>query len=240
MKRNMFLLSAICLAGACVTIHIGNDLLDSQTEDFYLEKGSSLSFDNTNGDFELREWSNEYVQVETRIYGDSSKGIPEDLNVTFEETAGELNYFVEYPNGMNVCSVDFVVQIPEKSEFSISHETVNGETLIIADVNVYVETVNGDIQLDVLSSTGISTTNGDVAAVLKEQSEAVSVATVNGDLDISVPEEMSISVETVNGDISFQEIEAEDELRIDGTSDETMQVETVNGDIELRHLNGQI
>ena len=223
-------------------VKFSNDLLDVRTEDYLRDRGSSISFENTNGDLEVREWDNEFVQIETRIYGDSSRGIPEDLNINIEETQSELSYSVDYPDGINinVGSVDFVVQVPENSEFTISNTTVNGETLIIADAVVSVETVNGDIQLDVMSTLGVSTTNGDVIAVLREQSERVTVETVNGDLEISVPDRMGISVDTVNGDIYYQGVEADDELEIEGTSGEVLQVETVNGDVELRHLNGQI
>ncbi len=241
MKSKMLLISALCFLGSCVMVKFSNDLLDVRTEEYLLEQGSSISFENTNGDLEVREWDKEFVQVETRIYGDSARGIPEDLHINIEETGSELSYVVDYPDGINinVGSVDFIVQVPENLQLAIDHTTVNGETLIIADASVSVETVNGDIQLDVMSTLGISATNGDVVAVLRDQSERATVETVNGDLEISVPERMGISVDTVNGDIYFQGMEAEDELEIDGTSGEILLVETVNGDVELVHLSNE-
>lgn len=232
MNVRLVFLSALFLS--CVMVNISNDLLEVRSEDHSLENGSMLSFENSNGDLKLVEWENSYVRVEASIYGDSSRGVPDDLSIAIREENGGLYCRVEYPGGLSFCSVDLAVFVPRNSGMSVMNSSVNGETEINAAVDVTVESVNGDVVIDALSSRGITTTNGDISAVLHVQNESLSVETVNGDICLQIPEALGISAETVNGDVNLPG-GAVDQVR--GTSENTVTVETVNGDINVTRLN---
>lgn len=236
MKRIAFLLSALCYLLSCRMVNISNDVLSTSSEDFVLSPGGTLTFSNTNGDTELNEWSESFIRVETCVYGDSSRGIPEDLRILTEEGNNELAFSVEYPGGLSYNSVDYKVSIPENAGFLINCETVNGTTTINAEADVFVESVNGDILVKALSSRGLFAVNGDIHAELSRQAGDLSVETVNGNILIKLPEELGLSVETVNGDLLLRGQSYSSSVSIPGTLEAVASIETVLGDITVEDL----
>jgi len=214
-------------------VNISNDLLEVRTADHTLGASCTLSFENTNGDLEITEWENSFIRVETSIYGDSSRGVPEDLSIVAQEGDNRLSYSVYYPGSFSFCSVDFAVFVPEGSSLFVISTTVNGETVIKAGVDVLAESVNGDIDLEVSSSRGVSTTNGDISAALLNQNEPLYIESENGDISLELPENMGVVTETVNGDVFLPG----GLTTVRGTSENTVTVQTVNGDINVVRLN---
>ncbi len=229
MKYKMFLLSAACLAASCITIKMNRDLLETRTSDFEVKAGSELSFENTNGDLEVREWELDFVRIETSIYGDSGSGVPPDLNIGFEELENHLSAVVDYPGGMSFCSVDFLVMIPDNMGYTINCTTTNGETLITGDVIANIKSTNGDIYVEAVCSHALETTNGDITALLSGQNGVLVIETTNGDISVEIPDHIGFEAETTNGDIIVDGVEKEDEVFIDG--DWIAGIETTNGDI---------
>ncbi|MCD4707123.1 MAG: DUF4097 domain-containing protein [Candidatus Sabulitectum sp.] len=237
MKYKMFLLSAACLAVSCITIKVNRDLLEIRTGEFEVEAGSGLSFENTNGDLEVREWELDFVQIETFIYGDSGSGVPPDLNIRFEELEDHLSAVVDYPGGIGIsfCSVNFIVMIPDHMGYTINHTTTNGETLIIGDVIANVESTNGDIYVEATCSHYLETTNGDITALLSGQNGVLVAETTNGDVSVEIPDIIGFEAETVNGEIVFEGVKMDDQAFIDG--DWIARIETTNGDISVTRIN---
>ncbi|MCK5133283.1 MAG: DUF4097 family beta strand repeat protein [Candidatus Sabulitectum sp.] len=235
MKYRMFVLSAACLIASCVVIKLNRDLLEVRTNEFEMAPGSELSFYNTNGDLEVAEWESDFILIETSIYGDSGRGIPEGLDIRFDEFEDHLSATVDYPGRNIFSSVDFSVKIPFDMEYTVNQTTTNGETLIIGAVFANVETTNGDIHVEVLSSHSLTTTNGDITALLYRQNDVVTVETTNGDILIELPDLIGINVKTRNGDIVVEGVKMDDDVFIDG--DWIARIETTNGDICVTRTN---
>ncbi len=236
MKRTAFLLSTLFYLLSCRMVNISNDLLSLSSEDFVLNRGGTLSFSNTNGDTELNEWNESFIRVETRIYGDSCRGIPEDLQILTRDGDNELAFSVEYPGGLSYNSVDFTVSIPRDAGFLINCETVNGTTSISAEADVYVESVNGDILVRALSSRGLFAVNGDIDAELSGQTGDLAIETVNGDILVKLPENLGLSVETVNGDLMLRGRSYSSSVSIPGALEAVASIETVLGDITVENI----
>ncbi len=236
MKNRMFVLAGIFFVTSCM-ITLKQSLLESHIDEFDIQRGSELSFQNTNGDLEVTEWESDFVQVETFIYGDSGRGVPEDLVIEFNKTIDKLSATVDYPDGFSTCSVDFVVKIPSEMGYLVSHSTTNGDTSIIADVIADVEAVNGDIYLEVLCSRELETVNGDISAILLAQNFPLIIETVNGDIAVELSELMEVTAETVNGDITVGGIEFNGKISLAGSGLDLVEIVTVNGDIQVKQFD---
>ena len=236
MKKFLIPLSVVLWALSCRMINISNDLLDVRTDDHPIEDCSTISFENTNGDLELSEWENDFVRVETSIWGDSARGVPDDLKILAEVKDG-LSYSVEYPGGPSFVSVDFKVMVPAGSGCIVNSVTVNGDTRIEGDLSVFVESVNGDILINASDSRGLFTVNGDIEAVLERQFQSFADETVNGDVSVELPAEIGLVIETLNGDISVNGREFESIATLEGSIDAAAALETLNGDVEVTRMN---
>ncbi len=236
-KRTFFILTIFFWALSCRMVNISNDLLETRSEEHFLNHRGILSFNNTNGDLNLSEWDNDFIQVETTIYGDSARGIPPGLHILTEELEDALSYTVEYPGGPAYVSVDFDVKVPARSDYRLNVVTVNGETAIDADLMAFVESVNGDIMVKALSSPGLFTVNGDITAALEQQIEDFAVETVNGDICIELSKELDLVLETMNGDITVDGSSYDKDVTIIGDSDASAALKTLNGDIDVQRID---
>jgi len=233
MKYRLLMLAAVFFAASCM-ITLKHDLIEETSREFQMTSGSELSFQNANGDIEVREWESDYIQIKTLIYGDSARGVPENLNIRFDESENRLSAVVDYPDGISLCSVNFVVNIPAQMEYIVSCATTNGETLISADVTANAESVNGDISVEALSSDRLITVNGDISARLSQQSLSLVIETTNGDVSVELPPMISVDAETVNGEVFVQDSEAPDQILAYGSA--VVRIETSNGDIQVMRI----
>ena len=249
MKHEMFVLSAACLIASCVVIRVNKDLVEVRTNDFELARGGEISFQNSNGDLEITEWESDFIQIETLIYGDSAVGVPEDLEILFEDIGESLSILVDYPEKIFGCTVDFAVKIPFDSEYVVINRTQNGDTYIVADVLVDVFSANGDMQIAALSSREIESSNGDIAVELSDQKGSLDVLSSNGDISLSLivlndimnvrssngdiivnlPSEAGFDISTSNGDIFVDGVAVDECVFTDG--DGMTSIATSNGDI---------
>ena len=229
MKYRFFVLSMVFLAASCVVIKLNTDLIGVRTAEFDMKHGSLLSFSNSRGDLEVTEWESDHILVEASIYGDSGRGVPEGLEILFDQTDDHLLSSVTYPGRTFFGSVDLSIKIPFDMGYTIEYSCTNGETFIKGDVTANVESTNGDIHVEVSSAQSISTTNGDITALLLMQGDAVTIETTNGDIAVELPDHMGLEVETTNGDISVDGFEISNEVSYDGQW--TARIETTNGDV---------
>ncbi len=232
MKYKMFFLSAACLVSSCIIIEVNNELIETRANEFHLDKGSEINFYNSRGDLELTEWESDFILIESSIYGDSTHGIPEGLDIRFDQSTDKLAVVVDYPGRTIFCSVNFLVKIPTQMNYTINQTTTNGETLIIGDVLANVETTNGDIYVEVRLSHSLETTNGDITALLYGQNQAVNIETTNGDISVELPDFIGFDTKTVNGNVIIDGVETDDEMFLAG--DWIAGIETTNGNIHLQ------
>ncbi len=234
MKYKIVVLLCVCLTASCVVMSVNSDLIEVRTDEFNTISGSELSFYNTNGDMEVAEWDSNFIQIVTSVYGDSGRGIPEGLEIRFEELEDHLSVTADYPERNCFCYVDFAVKIPYEMGYTINQTTVNGETHIVGAVVANVESTNGDIHVEVLSSRFLRTTNGDITALLLRQNDVVTIETTNGDISVELPDLMGFSVETCNGDVVIDGVEMDDEYFVEG--DRIARIETTNGDTSVTRI----
>ncbi|MCK5842402.1 MAG: DUF4097 family beta strand repeat protein [Candidatus Sabulitectum sp.] len=229
MKYKIFVLSLALLASSCVVIKLNADLISVRTAEFDMERGSLLSFSNSRGDLEVTEWESDHILIEASIYGDSSRGVPEGLEILFEQTDDNLLSSVTYPGRTFFGSVDLAVKIPFDMGYTIEYSCTNGETFVKGDVTANVESTNGDIHVEVSSAQRISTTNGDITALLLMQEDAVAIETTNGDITVELPDHVGLEVETTNGEIYVDGYEITNGVSFDGQW--IARIETTNGDV---------
>ncbi len=229
MKYRIFVMSLVFLTASCVIIKVDTDLIGVRTTEFDMKHGSLLSFSNSRGDLEVTEWESDYILIEANIYGDSGRGVPEGLEILFDQTDDNLQSSVNYPGRTFFGSVDLSVKIPFDMGYTIEYSCTNGETFIKGDVTANVESTNGDIHVEVLSAQSLLTTNGDIVALLLVQEDAVIIETTNGDITVELPDRIGLEVETTNGEISVDGYEITNGVSIDGQW--TARIETTNGDV---------
>jgi len=233
MKVSLYVCAAILLFGSCV-VSFHQDLLADETSMYDVKPGSELTVENTNGDIEVSVWDSDSVQVRTLVYGDSTRGIPEDLEIRLDHQESMLSVTVDYPSGLSsFCSVDIVVSIPDSMHYAVSVEGTNGDITVTGVETVNAETTNGDISVVASSSDCLETTNGDISAILPQQSNPLVAATTNGDVFLRIPSNLEISAETVNGDLSLNGLEYENSIATDGTGENRVVAQTVNGDVQI-------
>lgn len=226
-----------------------------------IPEGSWVRVRNLNGSIDVLPASGN--QVEITATKKWRRGDPTDVrfdvqkdgsNLTvcalwFEAECDESGYRSQRNRGErnrnSDVSVAFTVRLPRGVKVLVS--TVNGSLDIQgARAEVDAHTVNGSI--DVATSIGpvnARTVNGSIMARMATLSENrdMEFATVNGDIEVSVPENFNAELEmstvngrlesdfplTINGRLNPRNIKA----RI-GSGGRTIEFGTVNGNVELR------
>ncbi|GEM_PF-2799665 len=235
MKTGLYVIAVVLLFGSC----FGQTLLAEETSMYYVQQGSELAFKNTNGDLYVSVWDSDSVQVKTLVYGDSTQGVPEGLEIRFDQQESMLSVTVEYPsNHSSFCSVDIVVSVPHSMHYVISSTGTNGDVAVYEAEKVNAETTNGDITVVASCSDYLETTNGDISAELPLQSSPLVAETTNGDLFLKIPSGMELSAETVNGDLTVDGIEFDNSVTINGSGENEVFVKTVNGDVVIKYFSG--
>jgi len=237
MKTGLYAIAAILLFGSCI-VSFRHNLLAEETSMYYVQQGSELAFENTNGDLYVSVWNSDSVQIKTLVYGDSTQGIPEDMEIKFDQQESMLSVTVEYPsNSFALCQVDIIVSVPEGMHYVINATGTNGDIAVYEAEKVDVKTTNGDITVEASCSDYLETTNGDISAELPLQCSPLVAETTNGDVFLKVPSDMALSAETVNGDLTVNGIEFDKSVTVDGSGENEVVVKTVNGDVVIEHFS---
>ena len=230
-KNNYFVIALVLFTMSCM-VSLHNSLLEKTEHSFDVEPDSEISFQNISGDLEITEWDSGFVFIETLIYGDSTKDIPEDLEISYLEVSEGLSVVVDHPGGFNHYSVDFMVKVPSDHGLTIHHETISGDTDIRGALIVNVEKVSGDTYLEVLKAETLIAVSGDFDVSFIEQDVALIIETVSGDIEVAFSGEIGINIDTVSGDILFN---GEEFNEVHLPSDKAIEaiLDTVSGDITV-------
>ncbi len=230
-KNNYFVIALVLFTMSCM-ISLHTSLLEKTEHSFDIEPNSEISFQNVSGDLEVTEWDSGFVFIETLIYGDSTKEIPEDLEISYLEVPEGLSVVVDHPGGFNHYSVDFMVKVPFDHGLTINQETVSGDTDIRGALIVNVEKVSGDTYLEVLKAETLVAVSGDFDVSLSEQNIALVIETVSGDIEATLSGEIGINIDTVSGDI-FVNGEEFNAVHISSEKEIEAILDTVSGDITV-------
>ncbi len=225
-----------------------------------LERGGTLEIKNINGSIRVVAAEGDQIQVTARTRARRSD--PESVTVEMVEYRGGLTICAVYPTPPssrrdNECApgsgghmdthrndvrVDFTVRVPRGVPFH--GRSVNGsiEALDLAS-DVELVTVNGDVEVSTSGSASAQTVNGSIAAVMGVFDEDAQFSTVNGSIELDVPDDIDadLDAEWLNGGL-----ESDIAIRIDGRMGRRsargtlgeggprLEIKTVNGSIRIR------
>lgn len=224
-----------------------------------LESGQLVEIKGVNGDVEAVAASGDRVEVTARKT--ARRDDPDEVRIEVVEHPGGVTVCAVYPDrrGRNECApgdggrlgshdndvqVSFRVSVPDGVRFA--GRTVNGG-VSVRDLQGDAEatTVNGSVRVDTAGRATARTVNGSIDARLgrADGREPLSFATVNGRIEVELPEGAAADVDarTVNGSIEsdfpldvrgrWARKRASGEI---GGGGRELKLETVNGSIRLR------
>ena len=189
------------------------DVTEEETFTFSVDSDANFSIDNINGDIEITGEGGNTIEVIARKSADNQKTM-DRIKILVDASAGSVEIETElnknddkwFSWGGHGGSVDYTVRVPSTVSLD-SIESVNGD-ITITDVSaeVSVDTVNGDIEVTGLAHDAeLDTVNGKikVSFIHFEGHQRASCDTVNGSIQVYLPENASASVnaESLNGSI---------------------------------------
>jgi hypothetical protein len=224
-----------------------------------LEAGQLLEIKGVNGDVEAEAASGDEIEVVAEKH--ARRDDPDAVRIEVVEHPGGVTLCAVYPDrrGRNVCApgdqgklgardsdvqVEFRVRVPAGIRFAA--RTVNGAVSVRdLDADVEATTVNGGVRVETAGRAVARTVNGSIDARLgrADGAEPLSFETVNGRIEVELPEGASAEVDarTVNGSIDsdfplemrgrWTKKRASGSI---GSGGRELELRTVNGSIRLR------
>ena len=232
------------------------DVTEVEEFDFELASGGTLNVENINGDITITAGSGNAVHVIATKKAGTQEYL-DGMEIHVSANDDRISIRTEHPKsksrwfgmGESSGSVSYEIIAPADANLD-SIETVNGE-IEIAGIggDVSADTTNGDINIsDLRGNLEADTVNGSVMASFESFGgrQRVSAETVNGRIQLRLPENASASVNasTVNGGIDADDFG----LQVDkgflgrdcdgeiGDGDGRIKLSTVNGAIKIRKI----
>lgn len=224
-----------------------------------LERGQLVEIKGVNGGVEAEPASGNQVEVVAEKH--ARRDDPDTVRIEVVEHPGGVTICAVYPDrrDRNECApgdggrlgsrdndvqVEFRVRVPPGIRFA--GKTVNGGVSVRdLDADVEATTVNGSVRVETAGRAVARTVNGSIDARLgrADGSEPLSFETVNGRIEVELPEGASAEVDarTVNGSIDsdfplemrgrWSRKRASGSI---GSGGRALELKTVNGSIRLR------
>ncbi len=176
-------------------------------ETFALDADGRVSLENVNGDVEIEAWDRAEVEVRYTLRGKSEESL-ERVEVLIDATTRRINIETDYKKGRynDAASVEFTLYVPRGASLD-EIDLVNGALRITGvEGSVHADLVNGKAVLRGLGGdVKVSTVNGPIDAELTrfEAGQEVSLESVNGRLEVSLPAgaNADVEAESVHGSI---------------------------------------
>lgn len=192
------------------------DIEEVVEKSFTVKNGSQLSLENINGSVDIKGWDQNVIKVTATIKADDQDArdrISIDMQHTNNRLAIETHYEKNKSWGFshnNSGQVSYEVMVPFNTELSPIN-LVNG-SLRFNEVkgNIIAELVNGSVNAsDLKGSSQIESVNGSIKisyGELGNDFDHIKLATVNGSIKVTLPENVSASVvaSTSHGSIKDQ------------------------------------
>lgn len=224
-----------------------------------LDRGQTVEIKGVNGDVDATAASG--GEVEVTALKTARRDDPDEVRIEVVEHPGGVTICAVYPDrrDRNECApgeggrlgardndveVSFRVRVPEGVR--LAARTVNGGISVgDLDADVDAATVNGSVRVQTAGRAVARTVNGSIDARLgrADGSEPLSFETVNGRIEVELPEGAAADVDarTVNGSIDsdfplemrgrWSRTRASGEI---GGGGRQLELRTVNGSIRLR------
>jgi hypothetical protein len=246
--------AGLFLAGFGGSAAFGKDRVREEFHQTYtLAKNGRVQLDNVNGKVRITAWERGEIKVDAIKRGDSQADL-DAVKIEVESKPDQIRISTKHPQSKwswrkkgNSASVDNEIKVPAQARLQ-KVENVNG-SLEIEGVGGEVEasTVNGKLLAKGLGADAkLSSVNGTVEAAFEtlEGVKSVSVETVNGKVDLTLPAnaDAEVSASTVNGGIQGDgELKAKKNWPVGnnlrgtlGKGGTQVRAETVNGAIRIR------
>jgi hypothetical protein len=231
------------------------------TQSFPLNADGHFSLDDINGHIQIHGWSSNTVVITSAIHGRTAESVAA-VNIKIDPRPDRVSVHTDQPSSVtgfswiwswfkngphNDANVDYIVQVPLSAALA-DISSVNGSINIDGVTSdITANTVNGDSQIDnAAGNLKISTVNGRINAGLHRlgSGQTVSLNTVNGRIDLSVPEaaDATFSVTTLNGGITsdFPALAVKNEFPVSktlkgnlGSGAAGVKISTVNGGVAI-------
>lgn len=227
-------------------------ITDEVKKTFSVGDKTELRLENVNGEVDISSWNKNEIQVIAVITAKSQKA-RDRITIEMDKNGRGVSVETHYEKSSNwgsnhSGSVDYTVKVPVNARLA-SIDLVNG-SLSVEGVKgeVNLDVVNGSVQATGLASDSeINSVNGSIEVSYQEISSDlrdISIDTVNGRIELHLPEEISadVDVETMHGSIKNDfGLSANKNMfsgrNLNGTigrGDVRISIESVNGSVKIR------
>lgn len=197
----------VCLAAAaafCAVAAVSASAQDFQ-KSYSLEPGGRVTVTNMSGNVTIEGYDGSSIVVTATKTG-------EDVDrVTIEDRSGpgSVEIGVKYPRNCNCnASVDFVVRVPQRTEYRFEKITSMSGDVSIKNVTGAIEAtaMSGDVRVGNITGTvAVTSMSGDVDVDIDRLEGAGDLAftSMSGNVDVRLPSnaDLDVSIRTVSGSI---------------------------------------
>jgi hypothetical protein len=176
-----------------------------------LDSGGQLSLENINGNVSITGWDGSEVKLKAEVRARTQEGL-DRIRVEIDAASDRIHIESVYENTNgwgrdDGGEVEYTLEVPRNTRLD-EIELVNGN-LALQGVSgdVRIELVNGKAEVSGLAGNAeLSTVNGNLVVAFDELGGAqeISLESVNGSIELSIPSyaDASIEASTVHGRIS--------------------------------------
>lgn len=228
------------------------EIRDEITKTFNVSESTEFRLENVNGDVDIKAWNSNTIEVKAVITA-KNQTARDRINVVMNENDRGVSVETQYKKssswgGNHSGTVEYTVMVPSQTRLS-SIDLVNG-SLNVEGVKgeMKIDLVNGSIVANGLTrDSEINSVNGSIEVTYQSLSESlkdISIDTVNGRIELNLPESINadVDIETMNGSIRNDFGLSVDKGMFTGknlhgtigSGDVRINIESVNGGVKLR------
>ncbi len=246
--RNLRIITMTVLA---ISLSAQAGVRDEVIKTFEVDERAELRLENVNGEVEIQGWNKNEIKV-TAVISAKNQEARDRITIEMDENSRGVSVETHYEKssgwGSNHSgSVDYTVMVPNNTRLS-SIDLVNG-SLTVEDVSgeMNIDLVNGSIVAKGLASDSeINSVNGSIEVhyeSLSDDLRDISIDTVNGRIELNLPENISanVDIETMHGSIrndfglsaNKNMFSGKNLQGTIGSGDVRISIESVNGGVRL-------
>lgn len=241
----------IAMCALTLSVSVQAQIRDEITKTFSVGDHAEFRLDNVNGEVEIEAWNKSEIKIIATVtaknqeardritieMNENGRGVSVETHYKKSSSwgnnhSGSVNYSVMVPSDVRLSSIDLV-------NGSLSVDGVKGE--------MNIDLVNGSIVAHGLTSDSeINSVNGSIEVsyqALSADLRDISIDTVNGRIELALPEEISadVDIETMHGSIRNDFGLSVDKNMFSGrnlqgtigSGDVRISIESVNGGVKL-------
>jgi DUF4097 and DUF4098 domain-containing protein YvlB len=242
------LLWAAVALGVVSQLSLRAELREELRKTYPLAADGRVSLHNVHGAVHVTAWDRNEVEVNA-VKTASSKEILNEAEVVIDAAEGSISIRTRYPDPhtrRNPAAVEYTLKVPRRARLS-AIESVHGN-VDIAGVTSDVKalSVHGSVTARNLAGEArLSSVHGDLDASFDriEGTPSISMTTVHGNIDLSLPEKdaLGVSASTVHGRIASDtpmDMSRRHKTARSGGVPPHVKLNTVHGNIRITSTSG--